>query len=675
MAAMRAGQSASPLPWWRAVLKNAFLSSLRSETRRRRREEIAAEAGDVLTEGAHEDDHPETLACLRAALTHLPEQQATIVRRLYFEGLSVEETARVQGQSPRTVGRLRDLAFGNLRRAITSNDPPRARGKSGMRMLWPTLPWLQRSQPKARTTTELGSQIKALVASLLRLAATALPCGVIALVLLGVEKTGDTRSLSPSPSAHRAPFSLRGERRLPAFASAVNIDKASGASAEAAGATEAPLPPAAASPAGATQACGSLQQLIDQAHPGDVLHVPPCVYRESVNVTKALTLLAASGAEIRGSDVWDDFVAWLPGPDGDRRWLSERSLPVEVMATNFTARCQPESVTACPGTEQVFIDGKPLQRVGAASAVGPGRFTLDSDQRLILGDDPSQGVVEVSMRARWMSIHANDVTVSGFSMQHASNLSVQQGALFVRLGSHNVKLIRNRFAHASGVALTTEGTGHQITENEIAWAGREGVEITHTTLAGHVLVEGNRVHHNGASVALTRQRWVSGGISLIFSAAKLSQNIIHDNFGIGLFVAASQAPVIQDNTIENNRGAGIASSSSHRALIERNVLRGNGWGASPVEPAMMFVRTRGFEVRDNQVEALASGIFVGPAMAPALPAPGSCASSGLNTFYNNRIHAGEAQGAVRMGGETPQVACPNNIAIGNQVLAAAPQRL
>ncbi len=63
------------------------------------------------------------------------------------------------------------------------------------------------------------------------------------------------------------------------------------------------LPTSGSTTAGAAPlaSCGSLQTLIDSAPPGSTATVPACLYREQVTISKALTLVAEPGAEIRGS--------------------------------------------------------------------------------------------------------------------------------------------------------------------------------------------------------------------------------------------------------------------------------------------------------------------------------------------------------------------------------------
>jgi hypothetical protein len=61
-------------------------------------------------------------------------------------------------------------------------------------------------------------------------------------------------------------------------------------------------------PVAAAATCtDSLQAKIDAAPSGGTVSAAPCVYRESVTVTKPLTLNGQGLSEIRGSDVWTNW--------------------------------------------------------------------------------------------------------------------------------------------------------------------------------------------------------------------------------------------------------------------------------------------------------------------------------------------------------------------------------
>ena len=51
-----------------------------------------------------------------------------------------------------------------------------------------------------------------------------------------------------------------------------------------------------------------MQAQVDGMGAGSVVHIPKCICRQSVVVNKALTLVGQPGAEIWGSDIWDNWL-------------------------------------------------------------------------------------------------------------------------------------------------------------------------------------------------------------------------------------------------------------------------------------------------------------------------------------------------------------------------------
>src|SRR5439155_21882161 len=118
----------------------------------------------------------------------------------------------------------------------------------------------------------------------------------------------------------------------------------------------------------------------------------------TVRVSKALTLQGSGVAELRGSDIWTDWVASSTG------WLSNMRIP----ALPGSGQCRP-GINTCLQPEQVFVDG--VGQVHASSAPRIGQFGITQDRRIILGSDPAGHTVEVSTRARWLDVTASNVTV------------------------------------------------------------------------------------------------------------------------------------------------------------------------------------------------------------------------------------------------------------------------
>src|SRR5262252_1567437 len=65
---------------------------------------------------------------------------------------------------------------------------------------------------------------------------------------------------------------------------------------------------------------GSVQPLLDAASPDSTVTLPPCIARETLTISKPLTLRGQPGSEIRGSDIWADW------QQRGGRWVSAQTV-------------------------------------------------------------------------------------------------------------------------------------------------------------------------------------------------------------------------------------------------------------------------------------------------------------------------------------------------------------
>ena len=240
---------------------------------------------------------------------------------------------------------------------------------------------------------------------------------------------------------------------------------------QAAAPTTAPTPTPTPPPAVPTGSCAtSIQARVNAAAAGSTVTIPACVYRETVTISKPLTLVAQPGAEIRGSDVW---TGWT---QSGATWISASSVPTFY---NPGWSCTPGSDGRCAWPEQVFVDGDPQYQVSGSSTPLAGQFKLDGSRRVVLGQNPSGHTVEVSTRDTWLIILSSDVTIDGFRMRHASAWA-QGGGINVGgywVGAVDRVTIKNSIlADSHGRIISIAGgTGHQILNNDISGAGCVGV--------------------------------------------------------------------------------------------------------------------------------------------------------------------------------------------------------
>ncbi len=302
---------------------------------------------------------------------------------------------------------------------------------------------------------------------------------------------------------------------------------------------------------------GSLQALVDAAAPGATVVVPPGVYRETVRITKPLTL-SGSGAELRGSDV---FTTWTTATGG---WLSQRAVP--ELAAGGTCL-----VPGCDRPEQVFLDGEPLRRVDAKP--GSGEFALDASRRVLLGDDPAGHIVEVTVRPAWLTITASDVTVDGLTMNDAASPAQAGGVQLEE--ADRVTLTHLTLQGAHGADVVIHGGQHiQLTDSELAGAGEEGLEVED---ASDVLIQGVAIHGN--NTAAFDPAWEAGGLKALgVDGLQLLDDRSYDNDGPGLWCDAGCSNVTYSgNRVYDNSRAGIMAEISSGITITGNDVWENGW--------------------------------------------------------------------------------------------------
>lgn len=344
-----------------------------------------------------------------------------------------------------------------------------------------------------------------------------------------------------------------------------------------------------------TAACElSLQAMVDAAAPGSVVIVPPCIYRETVTITKPLVLIGQPGAEIRGSDVW--ATGWIrAGP----YWVHAGApdLPTQ-------GECEP-GTSRCLWPHQVFFDGWPLVQVAARPR--PGQFAVERG-RVVLADDPTGHVVEVTTRQYWVIGGADNVTIQGFRMRHAGT-PAQHGALTTN-GHSNWTIQDNILsdAHAAVVDLRG-GSGHRLLRNDISRGGQQGVTGSE---GSDVVVQGNRIYANNTEEFKTE--WEAGGLKFALMRSVLIEgNEVYGNIGPGLWCDIDCTDVvIRANRIYHNTKQGIVYEISHYGRIHGNAVWENGW-AKPVwgwGAGILCQNCDHTEIFENTVAWNADGIIV-----------------------------------------------------------------
>jgi parallel beta helix pectate lyase-like protein len=370
-----------------------------------------------------------------------------------------------------------------------------------------------------------------------------------------------------------------------------------------AGAIAGPTAAASPDPSGTPRAsapseehpAGALQALVDAALPGAVVVAPPGIYRETVEIDRPLTL-RGDGAEIRGSEVWSDWAA------SGARWRSEATVP------NFAGGGQCRD-PRCAWPEQVFVDGQPLFQV--AERPGPGQFAVDPDRHVLLGDDPAGRVVEVTVRERWLTVQAPEVTVEDFGMRQAAS-PPQHGALQALPGADRLTLQRLRLSDAHGALVSFQGVGGgRLVSSDLSRAGQLGVHAGGDGTT-ELTIEDNRI--TGNNTEGFESAWEAGGLkAALATGLRVVGNDVTGNDGPGIWCDIDCRDfVAEGNRVEGNTGPGIMFEISDGATVEDNVVWENGWGHPTWGwgAGILISSSTAATVRDNLLAWNADGISV-----------------------------------------------------------------
>ncbi len=290
--------------------------------------------------------------------------------------------------------------------------------------------------------------------------------------------------------------------------------------------------PGEATMAPALAACPSFQALVSAAPSGGTITVPACVYRETVTISKPLTV-NAHGATIDGENT--------------------RSLGLAITANDVT------------------VNGLTVTRVssethkGAVWTTGVSRFTFRD------GIARDSATICVSLNGgTGHRILDSELTGCGKEGYFANGVS---DTLFARNRIHhnNMALRFDRMVEAGG--------GKVMASQRVTF---EGNEVDHNRGPGiwfdndvqNAIVRENRVHHNDRE----------GIFFEISRGAQIHDNAVWENgwsfvawgYGAGITISSSDGAEVRDNVVAwNGRGISVISQARQLQPHDHNVVHDN----------------------------------------------------------------------------------------------------
>ena len=99
-------------------------------------------------------------------------------------------------------------------------------------------------------------------------------------------------------------------------------------------------------------------------------------------------------------------------------------------ASVATSRRRSRAITARGSGHRMYHASSHVlvTEVASSALPGSGQFVLDSARHVVLADNPTAHLMEVSTRPRWIDTQSDGVTIQNFTFLHAAN-AAQTGAI------------------------------------------------------------------------------------------------------------------------------------------------------------------------------------------------------------------------------------------------------
>ena len=369
---------------------------------------------------------------------------------------------------------------------------------------------------------------------------------------------------------------------------------------------------------GVQQPYRTLTFAMKRLRPGDTLNIAPGVYREAlvfpdIDWSPAPTVIQPAGMGevlIKGSDIVSGWEAVEPGLFVKRSWPHN--------------------------SQQVFVDGVPLQQVGGTifggypekanhrmrglhatqGGIWPGRvaggvaqmkdhtFHYDAANESLYIKVPRASlegrIVEASVRPHLvLGKKVRHVTLKRLRFQHANTTAVNQtGAIHLWQSNGNVleqldvnhvdgagfditgdeNLIRNsRANHCGQLGMKVRGRANRLIGNETSYNNTRGFNKWWEAGGAKFVGEGGLRDSEVTGHRATANRGDGIWFDWMNSNNRIHGNVSAYNAGFGIHYEASRKGYIYNNYVFGNRQRGIYLPHSSESVVAHNLVAMNGY--------------------------------------------------------------------------------------------------
>lgn len=280
------------------------------------------------------------------------------------------------------------------------------------------------------------------------------------------------------------------------------------------------------------------------------------------------------------------FLVWLPL--SSTALITNSSVPHCTRTVLYVGGDGPDNYTRIQDAVDHALDGDTVYVYSNSSPYA--EHVVVNRSILLVGENRTTTVIDGGGFGDVVLLRADEVTISGFTVQHGGDLPKVNAGIESRANRSAIhgNIVFQNGKYGVGILLNHSSDAH-VYDNIIAENGNEGVFIgssTNATVEYNVLT---RNGHCGVVISNSRKNTVIentmtdnyAGVSLWPGATdnEIARNTIHDQdySGVGIWPGADQN-FLHDNILSNNSLYGVLITKADGTIITFNTIQGSNEG-------------------------------------------------------------------------------------------------
>ncbi len=329
----------------------------------------------------------------------------------------------------------------------------------------------------------------------------------------------------------------------------------------------------------------NIQNAVNANPAGTTFILQRGVYRNNgvVSLRNGDRFIGQPGAILNGSKV---LTSWTRvSINGIFYWTRAGGTPQGNPNCTFTFACCESGYPRCMFPQDLYVNNIHYRLVASLAKVVAGRtwywdFSgtdggIKNNIYLAADENPNSNTVELGKVTYAFKGIAANITIQNLTIEKYA-VPIQKGAIDVSGLNWLIQDNEVRLNHGEGISAHIGADNIQVLGNNVHNNGEMGISVGG---ADGGLFDSNEIAKNNTDRVSTN--FEGGGTKFTGSYIMISNNVAHDNYGVGLFTDTSGTYNTYDsNTSYHNYAGGIRYEISRYGTITNNTVYGN-YGKNP----------------------------------------------------------------------------------------------